>query len=100
MTAVMKCGDVAHGTDEAGNPVCVVHVGGKRDAEAREEAAGPPLEGRKSKCTCGAIENSDGTRADGGRNWRGPVPFLSVNPDYDEAAGRLDSHYCGHAGWD
>lgn len=100
-TAVMKCGDVASGTSPEGDPLCAVHAGTRRDAEAREIAEGPPLEHRKSRCgSCGRVANSDGTNQDGTRAWRGPQPFLSVNPNYDEAADRLDSHYDGCAGWD
>lgn len=99
MTTLMKCGHVANATS-GGEPVCVIDAGTPRDADARTVAPEPDLTGRKSECgTCSRVENSDGTRADGTRMWRGSLPFLRLRPDYDEAAGRLDSHYCGCRGW-
>ena len=99
---LMACGDYTHGKDADGNPVCVVHAGlAGHDADARTVAPEPDLTGRKSACSsCGRVANSDGTAADGTRVWNGPVPFLTVRADYDESAGRLDSHYCGCRGWD
>lgn len=34
-----------------------------------------------------------------GREWRGPQPFLKVNPDYNDDTGRYDTHYDGCRGW-
>jgi len=89
----MRCGHVA-----------IVLIGGEpgcnRDGcgwEGRAvESFALPLDGRESKCsTCGRVQPSDGKGL-----YRGPLPFLRLRWNYDPAAGRLDSHYCGCRGWD
>lgn len=95
MTTLMQCGHAANGTTPDGEPVCVIDAGTTRDTLARKVSTVADLSGRKSKCVCGRIENSDGSP-----NYLAALPFLRRNPDHDPDNGKYDEHYCGHAGWD
>ena len=85
MAVFMKCGHIAIGRDEEGNPVCPICLCWEIDPNA------PDLAGRKAKCPyCGAMR--DEINADGE-----PVrlPFFRYQPDME-----YDTFYDGCYGWD
>lgn len=109
---MMGCGDLIRTHDTDGKPVCRFHVKSSdkstlaRTVQHTVEKPDPidpatvDLTGRKAKCaSCGSLHNADGTAADGTRIWRGPVPFLTINPDYDGVE-KFDTTYDGCRGWD
>jgi len=75
---MMKCGHVAN--TERG---CVICFGITPGAEEINYSP-PDLTGRKAKCECGGLRDSD-TR----------LPFFEHRPDQD-----TDLYYCGCRGWD
>lgn len=111
---MMECGDLTTLVAKDGQPVCLFHA---RSADGalveraevvkhivvQREHIDPTsidLTGRKARCTsCGTFHNSDGTKDDGTRVWRGAVPFLIINPDHD-GINLFDSMYDGCRGWD
>lgn len=80
---MMKCGHVAQGEDENGNPVCVVCIGIKEGATEVAENQ-PDLKNRKAECAyCGRKRDSDLS-----------LPFFEYTPEYE-----YDKYYCGCKGW-
>lgn len=84
MSVIMKCGHVAQGKDEAGNPVCVICVGITPNAKIIDESK-PNLEGRKATCFYCRREQPSNT----------DLPFFEHRPDRE-----TDAYYCGCYGWD
>ena len=86
MDYLMKCGHVANATN-GGKPLCVIcMIDGQTDYATveKEVSADYGLEGRMSRCTCGAEEPS-----------RWGLPFFKHRPGKE-----TDSHDCGCYGWD
>jgi len=84
MTVIMKCGHAANGTNQYGQPVCVICVG--LTGKATEvDPASVNLEGRLAKCCyCGVTVPSSTD-----------LPFFRVCLDRE-----FDDFYSGCRGWD
>jgi len=80
---LMKCGHVAQGEDEGGNPICVVCVGIKEGAKEIAEKQ-PDLKGRKAECS--QCNNTTESSLD--------LPFFEYHPERE-----MDKYYCGCKGW-
>jgi hypothetical protein len=80
----MKCGHTSQGHDRDGNPVCIICVGIKAEAQIIEDKL-PDLTNRKAKCNyCSNTKDSNFNLA-----------FFEYKPK-----STTDVYYCGCFGWD
>lgn len=85
----MKCGHMASGQDEKGNPVCIICSSTKNDKESKRVAKiytnNDDLKGREAGCYyCKHTTES-----------RWDLPFFQHNANKP-----YDKYYCGCRGWD
>jgi hypothetical protein len=78
---LMQCGCAVYPQSD-GRYICVVHYGIKPEATIINDSP-PDLFARSAQCSCGLKEPSNLN-----------LPFFKYEPNY-----KVDSFYCGHAGW-